>query len=141
MALVRLRLGTWCSQERSWTRQRPLVARPREPISEVFLGPQCLWIPGPKCGGRVQRKLKRTREARRMDKKPKKKPNLASTAPSRWRAARPPFLNMEVFVGGAPARPRRGARTTPFRNAQDKDLTRPRDGGDASARRRQNSLK
>ncbi|MED6197412.1 hypothetical protein PIB30_056294 [Stylosanthes scabra] len=29
---------------------------------------------GPKCGGRAQGKLKRTREARRMDKKPKKSP-------------------------------------------------------------------
>ncbi|MED6172036.1 hypothetical protein PIB30_046424 [Stylosanthes scabra] len=39
---------------------------------------------------------------------------------------RPPFLNMEVSVGGALAQPRWCARATPFRNAQDKDLTRPR---------------
>ncbi|MED6186815.1 hypothetical protein PIB30_070340 [Stylosanthes scabra] len=34
---------------------------------------------------------------------------------------------MEVFDGGAPARPRWCARATPFRNVQDTDLTRPRD--------------
>ncbi|MED6108113.1 hypothetical protein PIB30_020383 [Stylosanthes scabra] len=33
---------------------------------------------------------------------------------------------MEVFVGGAPARPRWCARATPFRNAQDKDVARLR---------------
>ncbi|MED6209650.1 hypothetical protein PIB30_056783 [Stylosanthes scabra] len=41
---------------------------------------------------------------------------------------RPPFLNMEVSVGGAPAQPRWCARATPYRNAQDKDLVRSRDG-------------
>ncbi|MED6163612.1 hypothetical protein PIB30_081663 [Stylosanthes scabra] len=50
---------------------------------------------------------------------------------------RPPFLNMEVSIGGVPARPRWRARATPFRNAQDKYLAHPRDGDGASARRRQ----
>ncbi|MED6225102.1 hypothetical protein PIB30_090520 [Stylosanthes scabra] len=66
----------------------------------------------PKCRGRAQGKLKRTREARRMDKKPKRAQLSVNRAPapSRWRALemarpRPPFLNMEVSVGGAPAPP------------------------------------
>ncbi|MED6197192.1 hypothetical protein PIB30_054356 [Stylosanthes scabra] len=53
---------------------------------------------------------------------------------------RPPLLNGEVFIGGAPVRPRWCARATPFRNAQDKDTTNPHGGGGAPARRQQNSL-
>ncbi|MED6145112.1 hypothetical protein PIB30_021921 [Stylosanthes scabra] len=95
-----------------------------------------LCIPGPKCRGRAQGKLKLTREARRVDKKPKKKPN-----PVLDRAPVPPLLNGEVSVGGPPARPRWPARATLFRNLHDKDMARPRDRGGVPAWRRQNSLK
>ncbi|MED6157173.1 hypothetical protein PIB30_020840 [Stylosanthes scabra] len=98
--------------------------------------PGSKWISGPKCRGRTQGKLKRTREARRTDKKPKKSPTMRqprARAPKMARP-RPPFLNMEVLVGGAPARPILCARATPFRNAQDKDLARPRDRGGAPTR-------
>ncbi|MED6185290.1 hypothetical protein PIB30_055601, partial [Stylosanthes scabra] len=90
----------------------------------------------PKCRGRAQGKLKRTREARRIDKKPKKSPTQSRPCARALKMARPrpPFLNMEVSVGGALARPRWCAHATPFRNAQDKDLTRPRDVGGAPAR-------
>ncbi|MED6175428.1 hypothetical protein PIB30_078226, partial [Stylosanthes scabra] len=94
------------------------------------------WISGQKCRGRAQGKLKRTREARRMDKKPKKSPTQRRLRARALKMARPrpPFLNMEVSVGGAPARPRWCARPTPFRNAQDKDLARPHDGDGARPR-------
>ncbi|MED6207092.1 hypothetical protein PIB30_032673 [Stylosanthes scabra] len=98
---------------------------------------------GPKCRRKAQGKLKRTREARRIDKKPKKSPTQRRPRVRALKMARPhpPFLNMEVSVGGAPAQPRWCARATPFCNAQHKDLARLRDGGGAPARRRQNSLK
>ncbi|MED6120660.1 hypothetical protein PIB30_022944 [Stylosanthes scabra] len=66
-----------------------------------------------------------------MDKKAKKSPTQRRPRARALKMARPrpPFLNMEVSVGGAPARPRWCARATPFRNAQDKDLERPRVDG------------
>ncbi|MED6208139.1 hypothetical protein PIB30_042403 [Stylosanthes scabra] len=74
-----------------------------------------------------------------MDKKPKKSPTQRRPRARALKMARPrpPFLNMEVSVGGMPAQPRWRARATPFRNDQDKDLARPRDWGGAPARRRQ----
>ncbi|MED6172842.1 hypothetical protein PIB30_053728, partial [Stylosanthes scabra] len=83
--------------------------------------------------GRAQGKLKRTREERRMDKKPKKRAQLSvnrAPAPSRWRARALLSLMWKFPL-----------RATPFRNAQDKDIARPHDGGGTPARRRQNSLK
>ncbi|MED6120480.1 hypothetical protein PIB30_021149 [Stylosanthes scabra] len=63
-------------------------------------------VKGPKCRGRAQGKLRRTREARRMDKKQKKKAQSSiDHAPSRWRRARAPLPNGKVSVGGAPAPP------------------------------------
>ncbi|MED6172350.1 hypothetical protein PIB30_049264 [Stylosanthes scabra] len=66
-----------------------------------------------------------------MDKKPKKSPTQHRPRARALTMAhpRPPFLNMEVSVGGAPARPSWRTRATPFRNAQDKDLARPRGDG------------
>ncbi|MED6110141.1 hypothetical protein PIB30_040199 [Stylosanthes scabra] len=68
-----------------------------------------------------------------MDKKPKKSPTQrrprARARALKMARPRPPFLNMKVSVGGAPARSRWCASATLFRNAQDKDLARPR--GDA----------
>ncbi|MED6209357.1 hypothetical protein PIB30_053906 [Stylosanthes scabra] len=98
---------------------------------------------GPKCRGRAQGKLKKNKEARRMDKKPKKSPTQCQPRSRALKMARPRplFLNMKVSVGGAPARLRWCAHTTPFCNAQDKDLACPRDGSGAPARRLQNSLK
>ncbi|MED6217204.1 hypothetical protein PIB30_015538 [Stylosanthes scabra] len=66
---------------------------------------------------REAKKNKRSKENRQ---KAKKEPNSASTA-----RPRPPFLNMEVSVGGAPARPKWCARATPFRNAQEKGPRAP----------------
>ncbi|MED6162402.1 hypothetical protein PIB30_070132 [Stylosanthes scabra] len=65
-----------------------------------------------------------------MDKKPKKSPTQRQPRACALEMARsrPPFLNMEVSDGGAPARPRWCARATPFRNTQDKDLACPRVG-------------
>ncbi|MED6139770.1 hypothetical protein PIB30_087055 [Stylosanthes scabra] len=99
-------------------------------------------ISGPKCRGRAQGKLKRTREARRMEKKSKRAQLSVDRAPalSRWRARallsliwKFPLVACSRDPDGAPAPPL-------FRNAQDKDLARPRDEGVAPARRRQNSL-
>ncbi|MED6209350.1 hypothetical protein PIB30_053800 [Stylosanthes scabra] len=58
----------------------------------------------------------------RMDKKPKKSPTQRRPRARGLKMARPrpPFLNMEVSVGGAPARPRLHAHATPFRNGQYK---------------------
>ncbi|MED6186693.1 hypothetical protein PIB30_069220, partial [Stylosanthes scabra] len=72
-----------------------------------------------------------------MNKKPKKSPTQRRPCARALKMARPrpPFLNMEVSVGGPPARSRWRVRATPFRNAQDKDLARPRDGDGAPVRR------
>ncbi|MED6160525.1 hypothetical protein PIB30_052186 [Stylosanthes scabra] len=77
------------------------------------------------------REAKKNKEARRMDKKPKKSPTQRQPRARALKMARPrpPFLNMEVSVGGAPARPRWCACAAPFRNAQDKDLASPRGDG------------
>ncbi|MED6160908.1 hypothetical protein PIB30_055647 [Stylosanthes scabra] len=85
------------------------------------------------------REAKKNKEARRMDKKPKKSQTQYQPRARALKMARPrpPFLNMEVSVGGAPARPRWHARATLFRNDQDKDLARPRNGVGAPARQRQ----
>ncbi|MED6149504.1 hypothetical protein PIB30_063192, partial [Stylosanthes scabra] len=97
----------------------------------------------PKVLRKSPREAKKNKRSKENGQKAKKEPNTASTAHPRPKDAhpRPPLLKMEVFVGGAPARPRWRARDTPFRNAQDKDLARPRDGGGAPAWRWQNSLK
>ncbi|MED6145132.1 hypothetical protein PIB30_022130, partial [Stylosanthes scabra] len=79
---------------------------------------------------------KRPREAKK-NKRSKENGQKAKKSPTQRRPRaralkmvrpRPPFLNMEVSVGGAPAPP-------PFHNAQDKDIARPGDGGGAPARR------
>ncbi|MED6166586.1 hypothetical protein PIB30_110757, partial [Stylosanthes scabra] len=81
------------------------------------------------------REAKKNKESKESGHKAKNKPNPALTA-----RPRPPLLNGEVSVGGAPARPRWCARATPFRNAQDKDTARLHGGGSVPARRQQNSL-
>ncbi|MED6182646.1 hypothetical protein PIB30_030497 [Stylosanthes scabra] len=78
----------------------------------------------PKVWRKSPRKAKKNKRSKENGQKAKKEPNPASTA-----RLHPPFLNMEVFIGGAPARPRWCAHATPFRNAQDKDLARPRGDG------------
>ncbi|MED6161495.1 hypothetical protein PIB30_061236 [Stylosanthes scabra] len=72
------------------------------------------------------RGAKKNKEARKMDKKPKKSPTQRQLRACALDMARPrpPFLNMEVSNGGALVRPRWCARATPSRNAQDKDLVR-----------------
>ncbi|MED6132335.1 hypothetical protein PIB30_018173 [Stylosanthes scabra] len=89
------------------------------------------------------REAKKNMRSKENRQKAKKNPTQHRPRACALKMARPcpPFFNMEVSVGGAPARPRWCARATLFHNAQDKDLTRPRDGGGAPARRRQNSLK
>ncbi|MED6139961.1 hypothetical protein PIB30_088690 [Stylosanthes scabra] len=83
------------------------------------------------------REAKKNKESKESGQKVKNKPNPALTMHPR---PRPPLLNGEVSVGGAPARPRWCARATPFCNAQDKDTARSHGGGGAPAGRQQNSL-
>ncbi|MED6200998.1 hypothetical protein PIB30_090668 [Stylosanthes scabra] len=76
---------------------------------------------GPKWRERAQGKLRKTRKARRMDKS--QKPKSALTArPHPFHGAPAP---RKFSFGGAAARPRWRARTTPFRNDQDRDNRAP----------------
>ncbi|MED6186006.1 hypothetical protein PIB30_062597 [Stylosanthes scabra] len=79
---------------------------PRQHFFHIFASEE-IFDQGPKCRGRAKEKLKRTREARRMNKKPKKSPTQSRTHARSLKMARPcpPFLNMEVSVGGTPAPP------------------------------------
>ncbi|MED6160595.1 hypothetical protein PIB30_052860, partial [Stylosanthes scabra] len=81
----------------------------------------------PKCRRRAQGKLKRTREARRMDKKPKKSPTQRQPRACALKMARsyPRFLNMEVFVGGAPAPPHFVTPKTRTSRARAMEVARP----------------
>ncbi|MED6151410.1 hypothetical protein PIB30_082182 [Stylosanthes scabra] len=70
---------------RKWEKfTNPLQAVGHNMVKEFYTN----WISGPKYRGRAQGKLKRTREARRMDKKPKRAQLSVdrAPAPSRWRA-------------------------------------------------------
>ncbi|MED6208845.1 hypothetical protein PIB30_048994 [Stylosanthes scabra] len=70
---------------------------------------------GPKCTGRSQGKLRRTREARRMDKKPKIAQSSVDRAPatSLWRARAFPYL-MGKFLLVAHLRDPDGAPAPPY---------------------------
>ncbi|MED6171171.1 hypothetical protein PIB30_038253 [Stylosanthes scabra] len=89
----------------------------------------------PKIERKSPREAKKNKGSKESGQNAKNKPNPALTA-----RPRPPLLNGEVSVGGAPAGPRWCARATPFINAQDKDTARARGGGGAPVRRQQNSL-
>ncbi|MED6109633.1 hypothetical protein PIB30_035416 [Stylosanthes scabra] len=106
-------------------------------FNPIHLSDQSAYMTSPKCRGRAQGKLKRTREARRMDKKPKK-PNSASTAPapSRWRARTLPSLIWKFPLvarprdpDGAPAPPHFVTPKTSTSCAQAMELARPRGDG------------
>ncbi|MED6168493.1 hypothetical protein PIB30_012222 [Stylosanthes scabra] len=85
----------------------------------------------PKCRGRAQGKLKRTREARRMDKKAKKEPNSALTA-----RLYPPYLIWKFPLvvrprdpDDAPMPPHFVTPKTRTSRARQMGVARPRDDG------------
>ncbi|MED6219241.1 hypothetical protein PIB30_033947 [Stylosanthes scabra] len=100
-----------------------------------FYGPDEEWISGPKCRGRAQGKLKRTKEARRMDKKPKRAQPIVNCAPapSRWCARSLLSLIWKFLLvarsrdtDGAPAPPHIVTPKTSTSRTRAMEVARPR---------------
>ncbi|MED6175368.1 hypothetical protein PIB30_077669 [Stylosanthes scabra] len=107
-------------------------------VNPIHSREQSAYTTSPKCRGRAQGKLRRTREARRMDKKPKIAESSVdrAPAPSTWRfCALPSLMGKFPLVtrphdpDGAPAPPHFVTPKTTTSRARAMEVARPRGGG------------